>query len=170
MRWLLQELDSVFNSLGGCVEHGPLLLTWGVIQQMSDTDVNISIRKLGNRALELHVFQYLAKCLQREPFDGKEIVASVCHTVVYGMVCSLLSVFHEDSLGDSEVYFRFVITILILLKSIQFNFQSIIVQFVVTGTIDNHASKILHLINKNIHAIYINIKHQLSLHVSCFFF
>jgi len=70
---------------------------------MSETDMNVSIRKLGNKALELHVFQYLSKSLLKEPFSGKEVIASICQNIVYGMVCCLLSVFHEDSLGDPEV-------------------------------------------------------------------
>jgi nuclear pore complex protein Nup188 len=113
------------QSLDDASEHGPLVLAWSVFRQVSsDPKGGVWARKLGNKALELHVFKYLSNMLQSEPFCGKtvggikfiyarftifnlQIVASTCHCVVYGLLCCVLSVYHEDTLGDSEVCYLY---------------------------------------------------------------
>ncbi|XP_074655526.1 nucleoporin NUP188-like [Tubulanus polymorphus] len=97
------ELNSVFCSLGDQSTHAPLLLAWTTIRHLVyDTEDALVTRKLGNTSLHLRVFDFLLNLLKSEPFCGKAVVASVCQYIVYGLLSVVLTVFHEDTLGDSE--------------------------------------------------------------------
>ena len=59
--------------LGDSACHGPLLLMWSVVQQLLDPHATLTIKKLGNKAVELRAFTYLNSHLQHEPFSGKTV-------------------------------------------------------------------------------------------------
>lgn len=61
-------------SFGDSVEHGPLLLMWAVVRQLCGNRAEAQLaRKLGNRAIQLKVFEYLNAQLATEPFSGQMV-------------------------------------------------------------------------------------------------
>lgn len=98
-----KDLDAIFMGLGDAVEHGPLLLMWSVVSQISDRGGDgLVIRKLGNRAVQLKVFEYLNAKLSTEPFSGRMIIADVCRNVIYGLLSAALNTFQLQTLGDIQ--------------------------------------------------------------------
>jgi hypothetical protein len=75
-------LSKVIIELGDIPEHGPLLLMWAAVCQLHSESVvagnaatsgQMLARKLGSRALQLRVFEYLTSQLSAEPFNGKTV-------------------------------------------------------------------------------------------------
>ncbi len=61
-------------SLTEIVQHGPLALMWAVVRHVILPQESQAVsRKLGNAALNLHVFKFLSHLLETEPFSGKTV-------------------------------------------------------------------------------------------------
>ncbi|XP_064649346.1 nucleoporin NUP188-like isoform X2 [Lineus longissimus] len=108
-----KELDKLFCSLGDHQVHAPLVLAWTVIRQIAHPeDEPMITRKLGNVSLQLNVFGYLLALLESGPFDGKSVVSTISSNVLYGLLSLVLSVFREDTLGDTGTLYAVVIKLL----------------------------------------------------------
>ena len=69
-----QAVDKTIQLLGSETPHGPILLAWAVVRQLClDDDRGNITRKMGNMALQLGVFPFLAELLDREPFSGSSV-------------------------------------------------------------------------------------------------
>ena len=74
MAFLPQAVDKTIQLLGSETPHGPILLAWAVVRQLClDDDRGNITRKMGNMALQLGVFPFLAELLDREPFNGSSV-------------------------------------------------------------------------------------------------
>ena len=54
-------------------EHGPLLVGWAALRELSGKGDEGKTAALGNKALGVKVFPYLSNRLQAEPFCGKSV-------------------------------------------------------------------------------------------------
>ena len=69
-----QALDTVVCTLGDSPHHGPVLLAWATLKQLlSGDEALVTARKLGNKAVQLHVFKYIVANLNSEPFNGSSV-------------------------------------------------------------------------------------------------
>ena len=67
----------MISTLGDSPHHGPVLLAWATLKQvLSGEESALAARKLGNKALNLRVFQYLTANLKAEPFNGNSVSTS----------------------------------------------------------------------------------------------
>ncbi|CAH1785634.1 unnamed protein product, partial [Owenia fusiformis] len=103
-----KSLDQLFCSLGDYPQHGPLLITWSIVRQLLSHGGAAGTRKLGNTALQLGVFDYMLELVTSEPFNGNTMIAHVSQTVLYGLLSVLLTLFHEDTLGDTTALYQLV--------------------------------------------------------------
>ncbi|RUS75552.1 hypothetical protein EGW08_016677, partial [Elysia chlorotica] len=127
----MEKLEAVISQLGSEPIHGPILLGWSVLQYIrGDSEQNRSsspneaaaadstlaepgkveslirsAQKFGFQALQLGVFEFLLEMLEAEPFCGKSDLASVAHYLVYSVLSALLSVYHEETLGNTEALY-----------------------------------------------------------------
>ena len=67
---LFQSFDSVISTIIDADVCGPLLLIWTVIRHLRAENIG----KMGNRALQLQVFEYLHSQLSMEPFSGRTVL------------------------------------------------------------------------------------------------
>lgn len=73
-------MDQILCTLGDIPHHAPVLLAWALLQHtLSTDDSSSSIRKMGNIALQLHVFKYLTKMLKG--LGSGEHSVSICNYV-----------------------------------------------------------------------------------------
>ncbi|KAH9489896.1 hypothetical protein Btru_056404 [Bulinus truncatus] len=126
---VIEKVDTLLSQLGPEPVHGPLLLAWSILQYLLG-DANQSqectesgetvrsskafgkAKKFGNLALQLDVFHYLLDILESEAFIGKTDLASTAQMIVYMLISSLLSIFDEESLGNTEILFSIVAKLL----------------------------------------------------------
>ncbi|XP_077986150.1 nucleoporin NUP188-like [Glandiceps talaboti] len=96
------EIDKLMLSLNNLNHHhGPILLSWAVLRSLAlSDDSSHAVRKLGQQALQLQVFEYLALMLDVPPFTTDSTVAVTYYTLVYSLLSLVMSEFHEDTLGD----------------------------------------------------------------------
>ncbi|XP_055897288.1 nucleoporin NUP188-like isoform X1 [Biomphalaria glabrata] len=122
---VIEKVDAVFSQLRSELIHGPLLLSWSILQYiLGELNQNqdsaeggetvrsskafSKSRHYGNLALQLGVLDYLLDLLQSEAFIGKSDLATTAQYIVYTVIASLLNMFHEDSLGNTEILYIIV--------------------------------------------------------------
>ncbi|XP_019619082.1 PREDICTED: LOW QUALITY PROTEIN: nucleoporin NUP188 homolog [Branchiostoma belcheri] len=95
-----RALDRLITGWGDNPHHAPVLLGWAALRFVAlPDDTSPTTRKLGSAALNIGVFQYLAGLLNTEPFSGQTVLAGVARLIVRGLLSTVLSMFHEDTLG-----------------------------------------------------------------------
>ncbi|XP_053381028.1 nucleoporin NUP188-like isoform X2 [Mercenaria mercenaria] len=116
-----QSVEKTMQLLGSEQPHGALLLSWAVIRQLylEGDGANVT-RKYGNQALQLCVFDFLSEMLDREPFSGKSITASISHCVIYTVLLAALTAFDETTLTRSNTEMKVLYDITCKLLSREF--------------------------------------------------
>ncbi|KAK6196211.1 hypothetical protein SNE40_001479 [Patella caerulea] len=105
-----QKLRKVFKELGNQQIHSPLLLSWAMMCHLFTDEESASheLKTFGNQALQLHVFEFIDELLSCEPFNGKNIIASISHYIIYTLFYAVLSAFHENTLGVTEILYSII--------------------------------------------------------------
>ncbi|CAL1525907.1 unnamed protein product [Lymnaea stagnalis] len=119
----IEKVDAIFSQLRSDPAHGPLNLAWSVLQYIlgeasqteetggetvSSAKAFARARGYGNVALQLGVFEFLMELLEYESFSGKSDMAATAHYIIYSVISTLLALFHEESLGNTEPLYRIV--------------------------------------------------------------
>ncbi|XP_068699835.1 nucleoporin NUP188-like isoform X3 [Montipora foliosa] len=100
----LKALDEVFISWGDQPHHGPVMLAWAVFRFVTvDAAQEQFVRKIGSKALQCSVFQYLLGLLKSEEISRSSPVSNTCKSLIYGLMVVVLALFHEDTLGDLQL-------------------------------------------------------------------
>ncbi|XP_048580591.1 nucleoporin NUP188 isoform X2 [Nematostella vectensis] len=101
---IIEELDKIFVTWGDLPQHGPIMLAWAVFRYVTmETDQEQAVRRIGSKALQCHVFEYLESMLTFEAFSASSPVAFICKSLVYGLMFIVLGLFQEDTLGDIKL-------------------------------------------------------------------
>ncbi|KAK3743945.1 hypothetical protein QZH41_020284 [Actinostola sp. cb2023] len=99
----IKSLDRLFVSWGSLPQHGPVMLAWAVFRYITmETDQEQDIRRIGSKALQCRVFEFFEGLLKTEVFSGMTPIANSCKSVVYGLLFLVLTMFQEESLGDTQ--------------------------------------------------------------------
>ncbi|XP_071948123.1 nucleoporin NUP188-like [Antedon mediterranea] len=99
-----KELNKLVSSLGNIIHYGPLVLAWTSLHAAAFPDKDAEfVQKLGQSALQLQVFQYLYTMLNLVPFNTDAVLSPLSHTIVYGLLNLVLSVFDEQTLGSPHI-------------------------------------------------------------------
>ncbi|XP_015771074.1 PREDICTED: nucleoporin NUP188 homolog [Acropora digitifera] len=61
------------------------------------------VRKIGSKALQCSVFQYLLGLLKSDEMSRSSPVSNTCKSLIYGLMVVVLALFHEDTLGDLQL-------------------------------------------------------------------
>ncbi|XP_074626303.1 nucleoporin NUP188-like isoform X2 [Acropora palmata] len=100
----LEALDEVFVSWGDQPHHGPVMLAWAVLRYVTmDASQEQFVRKIGSKALQCSVFQYLLGLLKSDEMSRSSPVSNTCKSLIYGLMVVVLALFHEDTLGDLQL-------------------------------------------------------------------
>jgi len=90
-------------------EHGPLLLAWATVQQICPPTMDgamankrgASIRRLGNRSLQLKVFEFLVQRLEMEPFNGTTVLFTSLYPIWFNSLVEHWSYLQHFTLSGS---------------------------------------------------------------------
>jgi len=100
----LEALDELFVSWGDQPHHGPVMLAWAVFRYVTmEATQEQFVRRIGSKALQCSVFQYLLGMLKSDEFSRSTPVANTCKSLIYGLMVVVLALFHEDTLGDLQL-------------------------------------------------------------------
>ncbi|XP_033122077.1 nucleoporin NUP188 homolog [Anneissia japonica] len=98
------DLNKLVGSLGNIIHYGPLILAWTSLHAAAFPDKDPEfVQRLGQSALQLQVFQYLYTMLNLAPFSSDAVLSPLSHTIVYGLLNLVLSVFDEQTLGSTHI-------------------------------------------------------------------
>ncbi|XP_025113317.1 LOW QUALITY PROTEIN: nucleoporin NUP188 homolog [Pomacea canaliculata] len=106
-----QDVNNEVSKLGSDPVHSPILLGWTMVRHLyTDRDPEkkdaAEIHKMGNVALKLGVFRVLLDVLNTESFSNDTYLAALVQCQVYRLLNAVLSVFHEDTLGNSVLLYE----------------------------------------------------------------
>ncbi|KAM4696540.1 nucleoporin NUP188 [Rhinophrynus dorsalis] len=97
-----KEMDNILLTLGDIPHHAPVLLAWALLRHtLNPEEAAPAIRKMGNTAVQLHVFQYLTRMLQALG-SGENCTTSTACVCVYSFLCLILTTLEEHTLGKQQ--------------------------------------------------------------------
>lgn len=100
----LEALDNLFISWGDQPHHGPVMLAWAVFRYVTmEASQELFVRRIGSKALQCSVFQYLLGLLKSEEFSRSTPVSNTCKSLIYGLMVIVLALFDEDTLGELQL-------------------------------------------------------------------
>jgi len=102
--WVLEvvnKLDDKITSMHHYAEHGPILLSWMLLKfasktNDSTTDHYATFGKLGARAVQLNVFDFLHKMLTHRLFKDRSLTSRIITRCVYDNLSFLCDLFNSD--------------------------------------------------------------------------
>lgn len=94
-------LDSEITQMHQNSEHGPLLLSWMLLNfqavDLSDENENFrKYRQFGARAVRLGVFGYLRAIICHPMFQDESVIATLVRTSIYEQLSCLCNLFDAD--------------------------------------------------------------------------
>ncbi|XP_065582675.1 nucleoporin NUP188-like [Artemia franciscana] len=94
----VREIEVVLSGMGMQKEHGPLLVSWMIMQSLGPLgdEALVKYQSLGQKAVEQRVLGYIAT--MTKSVDIKEII----HPIIYEFLTTLSSKFEPTALGTSE--------------------------------------------------------------------
>ncbi|XP_077479329.1 nucleoporin NUP188 isoform X2 [Stigmatopora argus] len=96
---IVKEMDQLLLTFGDIPHHGPVLLAWVLLRHtLRPDESNPVVRRIGNVALQLEVFKYLAAMLKGLGVTGNNCTASTAKMCVYGLLSFVITSFEEESL------------------------------------------------------------------------
>lgn len=101
MTEILDKLDDTLTAMHHYPEHGPILLAWMLFKfaaksNETTTDHYEPYGKLGVRAVQLNVFDYLHKMLTHKVFNDQSLTAKIMTRCVYENISFLCDLFNSD--------------------------------------------------------------------------
>ncbi|XP_072287840.1 nucleoporin NUP188 isoform X3 [Pyxicephalus adspersus] len=100
---ICKDMDQILLTFGDNPHHAPVLLAWALLQHTLGTDdASPAIRKMGNTALQLHVFQYLTKMLQGLGSGEHSCTSSTACLCIYSLLCFVLISIDQHTLGNQQ--------------------------------------------------------------------
>jgi len=100
----LKALDNLFISWGDQPHHGPVMLAWAVFRYVTmEASQELFVRRIGSKALQCSVFQYLLGLLKSEEFSRSTPVSNTSKSLIYGLMVIVLALFDEDTLGELQL-------------------------------------------------------------------
>ncbi|XP_014899103.1 nucleoporin NUP188 homolog [Poecilia latipinna] len=101
---VIKEMDQLLLTFGDIPHHGPVLLAWVLLRHtLRPDESNPVIRRIGNTALQLGVFQYLSSMLKGLGVSGNNCTASTAKMCIYGLLSFVITSFEEESLQANGV-------------------------------------------------------------------
>uniref|UniRef100_T1IY66 EF-hand domain-containing protein n=1 Tax=Strigamia maritima TaxID=126957 RepID=T1IY66_STRMM len=101
-----KKIDQAIALVTPSVEQSPVILAWMVVRYIVIPDVDAAAtNRLGKVATKFNVFEYFKKMLCASFFRTDSVVANLSHTVVYGIISALVSLFELETLGNAEVIY-----------------------------------------------------------------
>uniref|UniRef100_A0A8C5DRT8 Nucleoporin NUP188 n=1 Tax=Gouania willdenowi TaxID=441366 RepID=A0A8C5DRT8_GOUWI len=98
------EMDQLLLTFGDIPHQAPVLLAWVLLRHTLRPDESSPlIRKIGNTALQLGVFQYLSAMLKGLGISGNNCTASTAKMCIYGLLSFVITSFEEESLQCSQL-------------------------------------------------------------------
>uniref|UniRef100_A0A8C5DSD9 Nucleoporin NUP188 n=1 Tax=Gouania willdenowi TaxID=441366 RepID=A0A8C5DSD9_GOUWI len=99
-----KEMDQLLLTFGDIPHQAPVLLAWVLLRHTLRPDESSPlIRKIGNTALQLGVFQYLSAMLKGLGISGNNCTASTAKMCIYGLLSFVITSFEEESLQCSQL-------------------------------------------------------------------
>ncbi|XP_061555304.1 nucleoporin NUP188 [Phycodurus eques] len=96
---VVKEMDQLLLTFGDIPHHGPVLLAWVLLRHtLRPEESNPVVRRIGNTALQLEVFKYLAIMLKGLGVSGNNCTASTAKMCIYGLLSFVITSFEEESL------------------------------------------------------------------------
>ncbi|XP_077334682.1 nucleoporin NUP188 isoform X2 [Lithobates pipiens] len=100
---ICKDMDQILFTFGDLPHHAPILLAWALLQHTLGTDdASPATRKMGNTALQLHVFQYLTKMLQGLGCGEHSCTTSTACLCIYSLLCFVLISIDQQTLGNQQ--------------------------------------------------------------------
>ncbi|XP_053329838.1 nucleoporin NUP188 isoform X2 [Spea bombifrons] len=100
---ICKDMDDVLLMLGDLPHHAPVLLAWALLRHtLSPDEAAPAIRKMGNTAIKLHVFQYLTNMLRALGSGENNCTTSTACVCVYSLLCFVLMSLEEQTLGNQQ--------------------------------------------------------------------
>ncbi|XP_067105776.1 nucleoporin NUP188 [Osmerus mordax] len=100
---ICKEMDQLLLTFGDIPHHGPVLLAWVLLRHtLSPDEASPVVRRIGNTALQLGVFQYLTPLLQGLGGSGNNCTASTARMCIYGLLSFVVTSFEEETLGSQQ--------------------------------------------------------------------
>uniref|UniRef100_M3ZTZ5 Nucleoporin NUP188 n=1 Tax=Xiphophorus maculatus TaxID=8083 RepID=M3ZTZ5_XIPMA len=98
------DMDQLLLTFGDIPHHGPVLLSWVLLRHtLRPDESNPVMRRIGNTALQLGVFQYLSSMLKGLGVSGNNCTASTAKMCIYGLLSFVITSFEEESLQGSHL-------------------------------------------------------------------
>ncbi|KAJ8286569.1 hypothetical protein GJAV_G00040670 [Gymnothorax javanicus] len=100
---ICKEMDQILLTFGDIPHHAPVLLAWVLLRHTLNPDESSPVvRRIGNTALQLSVFQYLTSMLQALGSSASNCTASTARMCIYGLISFVITSFEEDTLGSQQ--------------------------------------------------------------------
>lgn len=101
MKDVVKQLDEQITGMHHYPEHGPILLSWMLFKftaksNEESTDHYASYGKLGSRAVQLNVFDFLHKMLSDKMFKDMSLTSKIITRCVYENLSYLCQLFNSD--------------------------------------------------------------------------
>lgn len=101
MEEIVNELDEQLSSMHHYPEHGPILMSWMLFKFASKsnettTDHYGTYGKLGSRAVQLNVFDFLHKMLTHRMLKDESLVSKIITRCIYDNLSFLCELFNAD--------------------------------------------------------------------------
>ncbi|XP_071980441.1 nucleoporin NUP188 isoform X1 [Engystomops pustulosus] len=98
-----KDMDNLLLTLGDIPHHAPVLLAWALLRHtLSPDDTATTVRKMGNTAVQLHVFKYLTSLLKGLGSGENNCTTSTACLCVYSLLCFALTSMEEHTLGKQQ--------------------------------------------------------------------
>uniref|UniRef100_A0A3B3ZM43 Nucleoporin NUP188 n=1 Tax=Periophthalmus magnuspinnatus TaxID=409849 RepID=A0A3B3ZM43_9GOBI len=96
---VVKVMDQLLVTFGDINHHGPVLLAWVLLRHtLRPEETSPVVRRIGNTALQLGVFEYLSTMLKSLGASGNNCTASTAKMCIYGLLSFVFTSFEEDSL------------------------------------------------------------------------
>ncbi|XP_078374534.1 nucleoporin NUP188-like isoform X2 [Oculina patagonica] len=100
----LEGLGDLFIGWGDQPHHGPVMLAWAIFRYVTmEATQEQFVRRIGSKALQCSVFQYLLGMLKSDEFSTSTPVSNTCKSLIYGLMVIVLALFDEDTLGELQL-------------------------------------------------------------------
>jgi nuclear pore complex protein Nup188 len=103
MHEIIEKIDEKVVSMHHYQEHAPILLSWMIFKFSTKknnndetTDDSVNYGKLGARAVQLNVFDYLNKMITHKQYKDKSLVSKIVHRNIYDNLSFLCELFNAD--------------------------------------------------------------------------
>ncbi|XP_034565151.1 nucleoporin NUP188 homolog [Notolabrus celidotus] len=101
---VVKEMDQLLQTFGDIPHHGPVLLAWVLLRHtLRPEESSPVIRRIGNTALQLGVFNYISTMLKGLGASGNNCTASTAKMCIYGLLSFVITSFEEESLQTDGV-------------------------------------------------------------------